>query len=69
MNSDVNKIREGVGDKCGNAIQYVATFVIGIIISLVKGWQLTLVVLSVSPLLFAASLLFTKVNEFLFILI
>lgn len=58
---DVNKIKDGIGDKFGNGIQYFATFFICLIISLVRGWKLTLVVLSVSPLLFLSSALFTKV--------
>lgn len=59
--SDVNKIKDGIGDKIGSGIQYIATFFIAIIISLVKGWKLTLVIMSISPLLFISSALFTKV--------
>ena len=37
----------------------MATFLISIIIALVKGWELTLVILSASPVLLIASALFT----------
>jgi len=60
MLSDVNKVKEGICDKLGNAIQYFATFFIAVVMAFFKGWKLTLVILSCSPLLFAASLAFTK---------
>lgn len=60
--SDINKIKDGIGDKFGNGVQYVATFFIAVLISLIKGWKLTLVILSVSPLIFISSALFTQVN-------
>jgi ATP-binding cassette subfamily B (MDR/TAP) protein 1 len=64
--SDVNKIKDGIGDKLGSALQFTSTFVIGVLISLAKGWKLTLVVLAISPLLFASTIIFTKVNRRLF---
>nr|QUF59436.1 ATP-binding cassette transporter Abcb1-3 [Brachionus angularis] len=65
LTDDVNKIKDGIGDKLGNAIQYVSTFLVAVIISLVKGWKLTLVILSISPLLFCSSFLFTKLTGIL----
>ncbi len=53
-------MKEGICDKLGNAIQYFSTFFIAVVIAFFKGWKLTLVILSCSPLLFAASLAFTK---------
>ncbi len=38
----------------------MATFVTGLIVALVKGWQLTLVTMSVTPLIFAAGFLMAK---------
>ena len=35
----------------------------GIILGFVKGWELTLVILSLSPILFALSFIFTKIVE------
>lgn len=57
----MNKIKDGLGDKLGNGVQYVATFVIAVIISLVRGWKLTLVILSISPIIFISAVLFTQV--------
>ena len=58
----MSKIKDGIGDKLGNAVQYTSTFLIGILIGLIRGWKLTLVILSLSPLLFLAALLITRVK-------
>lgn len=58
-------MKEGIGDKLGNGIQYISTFLIAVILSFIKGWKLTLVILAVSPLLFISSVLFTKLTSFL----
>lgn len=49
--SDVNKVKEGIGDKVGNALQWFFTFIAGMVIGFIKGWKLSLVILAVSPLL------------------
>jgi len=49
--SDVNKIREGIGDKLGNFLQWTSIFVGGIVIGLAYGWKLALVIIATSPLL------------------
>ena len=49
--SDVNKIQEGIGEKLGMIFQMVSQFFAGFIVGFVYGWQLTLVILAVSPLL------------------
>ncbi|XP_063964755.1 ATP-dependent translocase ABCB1-like [Lytechinus pictus] len=48
---DIDKIRNGIGDKLGIMLQYTATFVAGITIGFVKSWKLTLVILAVSAIL------------------
>ncbi|NP_001029122.1 egg permeability glycoprotein [Strongylocentrotus purpuratus] len=48
---DIDKIRNGIGDKLGIMLQYTATFVAGITIGFVKSWKLTLVILAVSLIL------------------
>ena len=58
----MNKIKDGLSDKFGNALQYTSTFFAGIIIGFIKGWKLTLVVLSISPLLFIVAIGFSKVK-------
>lgn len=54
INSDINTIHEGIGDKICIFVQLFATFLTGIIIGFIYGWKLTLVILSVSPLLAAS---------------
>src|SRR6218665_872673 len=61
--SDVNKIQEGIGDKISNFLQWFASFVSGIVIGFSKGWKLTLVILSVSPLLAIAGGMMTYVSS------
>ncbi|KAJ2010993.1 hypothetical protein GGI14_006283, partial [Coemansia sp. S680] len=51
ISGDVNLMQEGTGEKFSFVLQYVTTFFTGIIIAFVKGWKLTLVVLSVLPVL------------------
>jgi len=41
----------------------VTTFIGGVIVAFVKGWKLTLVILSVSPLLFVTSVMFAQIAE------
>ncbi|XP_065439371.1 ATP-dependent translocase ABCB1-like isoform X4 [Chrysemys picta bellii] len=55
LTDDINTIHEGIGDKFCIFVQFFATFLTGIVIGFVYGWKLTLVILSVSPLLAAAA--------------
>ncbi|XP_065254511.1 ATP-dependent translocase ABCB1-like [Emys orbicularis] len=55
LTDDINTIQEGIGDKICISVQFFATFLTGIVIGFVYGWKLTLVILSVSPLLAAAA--------------
>uniref|UniRef100_A0A8C0FWQ6 Uncharacterized protein n=1 Tax=Chelonoidis abingdonii TaxID=106734 RepID=A0A8C0FWQ6_CHEAB len=57
INSDINTIHEGIGDKFCIFVQFFATFLTGIVIGFVYRWKLTLVILSVSLLLAAAEFL------------
>ncbi|XP_061811654.1 ATP-dependent translocase ABCB1-like isoform X1 [Nerophis lumbriciformis] len=61
LTDDVYKIQEGIGDKVGMLLQSFATFITSVIIGLVKGWKLTLVLLSISPLLGLTAALFSTV--------
>ncbi|KAF2069672.1 hypothetical protein CYY_009009 [Polysphondylium violaceum] len=51
INSDTVLFQEAIGEKVGRFIHYIATFFAGFAIGFTKGWQLTLVITSVSPLL------------------
>uniref|UniRef100_A0A8C4WST4 ABC-type xenobiotic transporter n=1 Tax=Gopherus evgoodei TaxID=1825980 RepID=A0A8C4WST4_9SAUR len=56
LTDDINTIHEGIGDKICIFVQFFATFLTGIVIEFIYGWKLSLVILSVSPLLAAAFL-------------
>uniref|UniRef100_A0A8C4WTX7 Uncharacterized protein n=1 Tax=Gopherus evgoodei TaxID=1825980 RepID=A0A8C4WTX7_9SAUR len=55
LTDDINTIHEGIGDKICIFVQFFATFLTGIVIEFIYGWKLSLVILSVSPLLAAAA--------------
>ena len=44
-------IEKGIGDKLALFFQYSAVFVTGFVVGFVYGWELTLVIVAVSPLL------------------
>ncbi|NXG04871.1 MDR1 protein, partial [Sakesphorus luctuosus] len=55
LTEDINTIHQGIGDKICIFLQFFTTFLSGIIIGFIHGWKLTLVILSVSPLLAASA--------------
>ncbi|CAF3962478.1 unnamed protein product [Adineta steineri] len=54
---DINKIHDGIGDKLALATRYIASFISGFALSFSIGWKLTLVILSVSPLIFISTVM------------
>ena len=62
FNSDVERIREGIGSKFSIVTQYLATFVSGIVVGVIVNWRLTSFLLLVGPLLIAASAYMAKVS-------
>ncbi|XP_070567625.1 ATP-dependent translocase ABCB1-like isoform X2 [Ptychodera flava] len=60
LSEDVTKIKAGIGDKFGNFVQYFTAFLAGFVVGFIYGWQLTLVILAVSPLLAVAAFAMTK---------
>ena len=48
---DLNKLQEGIGEKIGMLMFYSSTFVLSIITAFYHGWELTLVIFSVMPVL------------------
>eukprot|EP01113_Clastostelium_recurvatum_P023245 TRINITY_DN2777_c0_g1_i3.p1 TRINITY_DN2777_c0_g1~~TRINITY_DN2777_c0_g1_i3.p1 ORF type:complete len:384 (-),score=127.08 TRINITY_DN2777_c0_g1_i3:154-1305(-) len=48
--SDTETMQEALGDKFGQLIQGLATFIGGFVVGLAKGWQLALVMIAVTPL-------------------
>ncbi|KAJ7544468.1 hypothetical protein O6H91_09G080400 [Diphasiastrum complanatum] len=51
MSGDTILIQEAIGEKVGTFVQLMTTFVSGFTIAFIKGWKLTLVLLSAMPLL------------------
>ncbi|KAJ8314248.1 LOW QUALITY PROTEIN: hypothetical protein KUTeg_008809 [Tegillarca granosa] len=61
LSDDINKVHAGIGDKVGVSIQWFATFTTGFIIGFVYGWKLTLVIVSVSPILAGVGFLMNRI--------
>ncbi|XP_076438755.1 ATP-dependent translocase ABCB1-like [Babylonia areolata] len=57
---DILKIHDGIGDKVATLIQGYSGTISGFIIGFYYGWKLTLVILTVSPLLIVSAALFGK---------
>lgn len=62
--SDVERVREGIGDKLSMALQHTATFVAGFLIGFLRSWQLTLVLASFMPITVLVNSYFGKVGFF-----
>lgn len=58
----MEKIQSGIGEKIGLFLQYLTTFVLGYIVGFVQGWKLTLVLISVLPLLLVVAVILTTVG-------
>lgn len=48
--SNLERVKEGTGDKIGMAFQYLSQFITGFIVAFTHSWQLTLVMLAVTPI-------------------
>ncbi|KAH9313089.1 hypothetical protein KI387_028124, partial [Taxus chinensis] len=51
MSGDTILIQDAMGEKVGKFIQFITTFIAGFVIAFIKGWKLSLVMLSMIPLL------------------
>lgn len=60
---DVMKIQEGIGEKLGLFFQWLCAFFAGLVVGFVHGWQLTLVILAVSPLLALSAAFLSKLGS------
>ncbi|XP_047539105.1 multidrug resistance protein homolog 49-like isoform X1 [Vanessa atalanta] len=63
VSDDVEKYREGIGEKIPMLIYLVMSFVTAVIISCVYGWELTLVILSCAPIIIATTAIVAKVQS------
>ncbi|ODN00081.1 Multidrug resistance protein 1 [Orchesella cincta] len=55
LSDDLERIREGIGHKFSMVIQHTSTFLTGFVVGFFTSWKLTLVILSLTPLLAGAS--------------
>ncbi|XP_046390861.1 ATP-dependent translocase ABCB1-like isoform X2 [Ischnura elegans] len=60
LSDDLERIREGLGCKFSMVLQFVSTFIAGIIVGLIANWRLTLVIMGISPLLIGTSAYLAK---------
>lgn len=51
FSDDINKVNEAIADQLAIFIQRVTTAVVGVLVGFYMGWKLTLVIISVSPLI------------------
>ena len=59
LNEDCTAIQKGIGEKMAFFLFFMATAVSGIIIAFIRGWSMTLVILSLLPVLGVAGFLMT----------
>ncbi|XP_005095479.1 ATP-dependent translocase ABCB1 [Aplysia californica] len=62
LTGDVNHIQSGIGDRMANSIYYLSSSIALIIYSFIEGWELTLVILSVSPFIGVCSSMLLKAH-------
>ncbi|XP_072945637.1 multidrug resistance protein homolog 49 [Epargyreus clarus] len=63
VSDDVEKYREGIGEKVPMLIYLVMSFVTAVIISFAYGWELTLVILSCAPIIIATTAIVAKIQS------
>eukprot|EP01025_Chloroclados_australasicus_P040707 TRINITY_DN4266_c0_g1_i1.p1 TRINITY_DN4266_c0_g1~~TRINITY_DN4266_c0_g1_i1.p1 ORF type:complete len:1011 (+),score=131.92 TRINITY_DN4266_c0_g1_i1:85-3033(+) len=60
LNDDTLAIQQAVSEKVGNTVHHLATFIGGMAVAFWRGWQLTLVILAVLPLIVVCGAIVTK---------
>ncbi|CAI7780581.1 unnamed protein product [Closterium sp. NIES-53] len=61
MSGDIVLVQDAMGEKVGIFLRFMAQFVGGFVVAFIAGWQLTLVMLAVLPLLAAAGAIMTVI--------
>lgn len=54
LNDDLIKMKDGIGDKVADFLSLLARMIGCLIFALITGWKLTLVILSIAPLVILA---------------
>ncbi|XP_022240474.1 multidrug resistance protein 1A-like, partial [Limulus polyphemus] len=60
--TDLNRIQDGIGEKIGMCVFFMSTTIVSFVVALVYGWKLTLVILSVMPILVISGGVLAKVQ-------
>ncbi|XP_032292618.1 multidrug resistance protein homolog 49 [Drosophila virilis] len=63
MTEDLDKVKEGIGEKVAIVTFLFMTFVMGIVASFIYGWKLTLVVLTCSPFIIISTAMVAKIQS------
>ncbi|XP_071519936.1 ATP-dependent translocase ABCB1-like [Panulirus ornatus] len=63
VTEDLNKLQEGIGEKVGMFLFFMTIFLASLINAFVHGWELTLIILSVFPLLGITTGVIAKVQS------
>ncbi|XP_063831950.1 multidrug resistance protein homolog 49 [Ostrinia nubilalis] len=63
VSDDVEKYREGIGEKVPMLVYLIMSFVTAVIISFCYGWELTLVILSCAPVIIITTAIVAKVQS------
>uniref|UniRef100_A0A1B0A9F0 ABC-type xenobiotic transporter n=1 Tax=Glossina pallidipes TaxID=7398 RepID=A0A1B0A9F0_GLOPL len=63
MAEDLDKMKEGIGEKIGIFTYLIVTFVLGIAVSFFYGWKLTLVMLLCCPFIVLSTALVAKIQS------
>ena len=63
--SNLERVKEGTGDKVGLFIQLVSQFISGLAIAFANDWKFALIMTAVAPLLMIAGALMSGVNFYL----
>ncbi|CAG5040909.1 unnamed protein product [Parnassius apollo] len=63
VSDDVEKYREGIGEKVAMFVYLVMSFITAVLISLAYGWELTLVILTCAPVIIATTAVVAKVQS------
>ncbi|KAK2584731.1 hypothetical protein KPH14_007064 [Odynerus spinipes] len=63
ITEDLDKMKDGIGEKLGIFTYLMVSFISSIIISFIYGWKLTLVVLSCAPIIVIATAVVAKVQS------
>ncbi|XP_046391423.1 multidrug resistance protein homolog 49-like [Ischnura elegans] len=62
VTEDLNKLKDGIGEKVGMVVMLSVSFLSNIVVSFIYGWKLTLVILSLMPLLVIATAIVGKMQ-------